>query len=88
VHQDIDSAWSQCWIADNAIELEEHVYTPKQRNDPMAGGWLIGSGYHARRQQSFCSILDAEHLDDGPIAMAYLDGATPICFHGSFSPVN
>jgi carotenoid cleavage dioxygenase len=88
VHQDIDSAWSQCWIADNAIELEEHVYTPKQRNDPMAGGWLIGSGYHARRQQSFCSILDAEHLDDGPIAMAYLDGATPICFHGSFSPGN
>jgi carotenoid cleavage dioxygenase len=84
MRHDMATAQSQCWIGDDSIELEEHVYAPKQLTDPKAGGWLIGSGYHSERQQSFCSIFDAEHLEDGPIAMAYLDGPTPLCFHGSF----
>jgi carotenoid cleavage dioxygenase len=84
MRHDMATTQSPCWIGDDAIELEEHVYAPKQRNDPKAGGWLIGSGYHSERRQSFCSIFDAEHVEDGPIAMAYLDGPAPLCFHGSF----
>lgn len=78
------TAQAQYWIGEDSIELEEHVYAPKQPADLKGGGWMIGSGYHAERRQSFCSIFNAEHLENGPIAMAYLDGPTPLCFHGSF----
>lgn len=84
LRQDIANMCTQRWIGGEEIELEEHVYVPKDRSDRKAGGWLVGSGFNSQRNQSFCCVFDADQLEDGPIAMAYLDAPAPICFHGQF----
>lgn len=34
--------------------------------------WLLGTPFDARRQATGLNLLDAAHIDDGPIAQAQL----------------
>jgi carotenoid cleavage dioxygenase len=75
------------WFADVGIVLEEHVHVPEHDHSPEGAGWLIGSGFDRTRNQSFCSVFDAERLEDGPLAVAYLNGSAPMALHGEFVPL-
>ena len=77
----------QVWFADVGIVLEEHVHVPEHDHSPEGAGWLIGSGFDRTRNQSFCSVFDAERLEDGPLAVAYLNGSAPMALHGEFVPL-
>jgi carotenoid cleavage dioxygenase-like enzyme len=84
IKQDVRSGKSETWTGGREVEMEEHVYVPKHKTDPSAGGWLVGSGFNSQRNQSFCSIFEADQLERGPIAIAYLDGPAPLSLHGQF----
>ena len=44
-----------------------------------------GTTFDARRQATLLNLLDAAHIEDGPIAQAVLPYALPLGFHGNFT---
>jgi all-trans-8'-apo-beta-carotenal 15,15'-oxygenase len=63
----------------------EPVFLPSGSGRPD-DGWLASVVYEHRRRQSHVAILDASHLEDGPLARVRLRHALPLSFHGCFSP--
>jgi carotenoid cleavage dioxygenase len=63
---------------------EEHVIVPKPGKSGELDAWLLGTTYDARRQATVLNLLDAAHVEDGPLAEAVLPYALPLGFHGNF----
>ncbi|KAG1248689.1 hypothetical protein G6F65_019484 [Rhizopus arrhizus] len=51
---------------------EEHVFVPRPGSRNADDGWLIGTLLDPVNTRSGLAVLDARHLDDGPIAQAWL----------------
>jgi all-trans-8'-apo-beta-carotenal 15,15'-oxygenase len=66
--------------------VEEHVIVPKAGGRGELDAWLLGTHFDARRQATVLSLLDAAHIEDGPVAQAVLPYALPLGFHGNFTP--
>ncbi len=64
---------------------EEHVIVPKPGKTGELDAWLLGTTFDARRQATVLNLLDAAHVEDGPIAQAVLPYALPLGFHGNFT---
>ena len=64
---------------------EEHVWVPKPGKSGELDAWLLGTVYDARRRATVLNLLDAAHLEDGPVAQAVLPYALPLGFHGNFA---
>ncbi|MEO7917192.1 MAG: carotenoid oxygenase family protein [Dokdonella sp.] len=67
------------------IMAEEHVFVPKPGSTKAGQGWLIGSLLDHGKQCSGIAILDAERVEAGPLATAWLDQVYPLGFHGTFA---
>jgi all-trans-8'-apo-beta-carotenal 15,15'-oxygenase len=65
---------------------EEHVVVPKPGKTGELDAWLLGTSFDARRQATVLNVLDAAHVEDGPIAQAVLPYVLPLGFHGNFTP--
>jgi carotenoid cleavage dioxygenase len=64
---------------------EEHVVVPKPGKTGELDAWLLGTSFDARRQATVLNVLDAAHIEDGPIAQAVLPYVLPLGFHGNFT---
>jgi len=64
--------------------VEEHLLVPKPGSCREGEGWLLGTGFDARRQRSFAAVFDAEALSAGPLATVWLPYWVPLGFHGHF----
>ena len=61
------------WNAGNRLSLAEPVFAPKSAQAREGEGYLIGVAYHLDQAlRSDLVILDAEHLDEGPLATVKL----------------
>lgn len=69
----------------SGIMAEEHVFVPRPGSHRPDDGWLVGTLLDADRQRSGIAVLDARHIDDGPLATAWLPYAVPLGFHGHFA---
>ena len=67
------------------VVVEEHIMVPKPGKTGELDAWLLGTTYDARRQATVLNLLDAAHVQDGPIAQAVLPYTLPLGFHGNFS---
>ncbi|MET0225798.1 MAG: carotenoid oxygenase family protein [Dokdonella sp.] len=67
------------------VLVEEHVFVPKPASRRVGEGWLVGTLLDAPRGRSGVAVLDAEHVEDGPLAQAWLPYAMPLGFHGTFA---
>jgi carotenoid cleavage dioxygenase len=67
--------------------VEEHILVPKPGKSGELDAWLLGTTYDARRQATVLNLLDAAHVEDGPVAQAVLPYTLPLGFHGNFSAV-
>jgi carotenoid cleavage dioxygenase len=65
--------------------VEEHVVVPKPGKTGELDAWLLGTTFDARRQATVLNVLDAAHVEDGPIAQAVLPYLLPLGFHGNFT---
>lgn len=68
------------------VVAEEHVMVPKPGQHGELDAWLLGTTYDARRRATVLNLLDAAHIEDGPIAQAVLPYTLPLGFHGNFTP--
>ena len=66
------------------IMVEEHRFVPAPGARDPREGWLVGTLLDYRRGRSGLSILDAQRLADGPLALAWLPHTLPLGFHGTF----
>jgi carotenoid cleavage dioxygenase len=64
---------------------EEHIVVPKPGKTGELDAWLLGTTYDARRKATVLNVLDAAHVEDGPVAQAVLPYMLPLGFHGNFT---
>jgi all-trans-8'-apo-beta-carotenal 15,15'-oxygenase len=64
---------------------EEHVLVPKPGGRGELDAWLLGTSYDSRRQATVLNLLEAAHIEDGPVAQAVLPYGLPPGFHGNFT---
>ncbi len=71
------------------VVAEEHIVVPRPGRVGEGRGeldaWLLGTTYDARRRATVLNLLDAAHVEDGPIAQAVLPYMLPLGFHGNFT---
>lgn len=65
--------------------VEEHVVVPKPGGRGELDAWLLGTTFDAKRQATVLNLLDAAHIEDGPVAQAVLPYWLPLGFHGNFT---
>lgn len=82
---DVTAGKSEVWRYGSDILAEEHVFVPRPGSTSADDGWLVGTLLDARTQRSGIAILDAQHVEDGPLAQAWLPYAVPLGFHGTFA---
>lgn len=68
----------------DSVLVEEHLFVPKPGSGRAGRGWLIGTLLDYRSMRSGLAVLDAEHIDAGPLATAWLPYSFPLGFHGTF----
>ena len=81
---DIESGRTERFVFDAQTAVEEHVLVPKPGSRREGQGWLVGTGFDARTQKSFCTVFDAEALSAGPLARVDLPYWVPFGFHSHF----
>lgn len=68
------------------VLAEEHVFVPRPGSSRVDQGWLVGTVLDFARGRTGIAVLDAERVDDGPLATAWLPYTLPLGFHGHFQP--
>lgn len=64
----------------------EGVFVPRPGGSGPRDGWVIALVYDARAHASAWVVLDAAHMNDGPVARAWFDHHVPLGFHGAWRP--
>jgi all-trans-8'-apo-beta-carotenal 15,15'-oxygenase len=64
----------------------EALFVPRDRASGEDDGYLLTMVFDAERARSHLAVLDARHLEDGPLARLHFDHAIPFGFHGAWSP--
>ena len=67
------------------VVVEEHIVMPKPGQRGELDAWLLGTTFDSRAQTTVLNLLDAAHIEDGPIAQATLPYVLPLGFHGNFT---
>jgi all-trans-8'-apo-beta-carotenal 15,15'-oxygenase len=67
------------------IFSEEHRFVPRPGSRRAGDGWLLGTLLDHENGRSGIALLDARHVEDGPIAMAWVPYTMPLGFHGWFA---
>ena len=57
---------------------------PRSPDSPEGEGYLLANVWDATVDKSHLVILDAQNIEQGPLAKAYLDHRVPFGFHGNF----
>ena len=75
------AARTQQWRYGAQVFSEEHRFIARP-GGRVGQGWLLGTLLDYERGRSGIALLDAEHVDDGPVATAWVPYTTPLGFHG------
>ncbi len=68
----------------DGVLAEEHLFVPRPGSSTPDDGWLVGTLLDSARDRHGVAVFDAGHVDDGPIAEAWLPYSMPLGFHGAF----
>ena len=64
--------------------MSEPVFVEARGDAKEGEGWLLATVYDHHSSTSSMVILDAERVEEGPVATAKLDHRIPYGFHGSW----
>lgn len=67
------------------VHASEVIFAPKP-GGAINEGWLLVQCLDGGSSTSFFAILDATHVEDGPLANVWLEHHVPISFHGAWKP--
>jgi all-trans-8'-apo-beta-carotenal 15,15'-oxygenase len=60
--------------------IEEHLIVRRGKRR-----FAVGTLFNAKKARTGIQVFDLEHLNDGPLAQAWLERAMPLGFHGTFA---
>jgi carotenoid cleavage dioxygenase-like enzyme len=72
------------WRAPRGQSVSEPVFAPAPGASEEGVGYLLATIFDEARNASHLAVLDAQRVEQGPIARAHLDHRVPAGFHGSF----
>jgi carotenoid cleavage dioxygenase len=72
------------WRAPVRQAVSEPVFAPAAALSAEGVGYVLATVFDEVRNASHLAILDAQRIEEGPIARAHLDHRVPAGFHGSF----
>jgi carotenoid cleavage dioxygenase len=73
----------QLWQAPATMSLAEPVFVPRRSDSREGEGYLLGVGWHLDQGlRADLMILDAEHVEEGPIATVHLPVQASPQIHG------
>ena len=84
VHYDHKTGERKEYTTEVGDAVGEPVFIAKSKDSNEGEGWLIATVFKAKENRSDLVILDANHVDEGPIAKAQLPHRVPYGFHGWF----
>ena len=85
-HIDLDSGSTRTWDAGVGNGVSEPVFVPACGGAAEGVGWLLATVYKHDTKNSDLVVLNAEAVNDGPVATIRLDHRIPFGFHGSWRP--
>jgi carotenoid cleavage dioxygenase-like enzyme len=83
---DVESGRRRVHGYGESVLAEEHVFVPRPGSTRAGDGWLVGTLLDSASGRSGIAVLDAQRVDDGPLAQAWLPYTVPLGFHGHFAP--
>jgi carotenoid cleavage dioxygenase len=79
---------TQLYRSGEDVTLAEACFAPRSRTAPEGSGYLMGVATHNREGgRADLVILDAEHLDQGPVATVKLPTRITGQIHGWWVPL-
>jgi carotenoid cleavage dioxygenase len=65
---DMSTGASKSWFAGDTCSTQEPVFAPRSAKAPEGEGYVMGVVNRRAEHRSDLVILDAQHMDEGPIA--------------------
>ncbi len=81
---DWTDASTRHWDFGDAHVPDEFIFVPRPGGEAENDGWLVGPTINLQERVSELHILDAAHVEDGPLATWRADVALPAGFHGAW----
>lgn len=73
----------ELWKAPDSVSLGEPVFAPSSANAAEGEGYVLGVAWHLDQNlRADLLILDAEHIEDGPVATVHLPTQASPQIHG------
>lgn len=85
-HINVGTGKIKTWFADDQSCFREPIFVPKRADAPEGEGYVIGLCNRLLDQATDLLILDAQHLDEGPIATVKLPMRLRMSLHGNWVP--
>ncbi|UVJ45720.1 carotenoid oxygenase family protein [Pseudomonas sp. LS1212] len=87
-HIDMATGVSKQWFCGPKTTLQEPVFVPRNANAPEGDGYLMGLMNVYETMSSALVILDAQHVDEGPIATVHIPTHLRSGLHGNWVPAD
>jgi carotenoid cleavage dioxygenase-like enzyme len=86
MHLDMSTGESQTWWAGDTSSTQEPVFAPKSADAAEGEGYVMGIVNRRAENRSDLVILDAQHMDEGPIATVKIPVRLKYGIHGNWVP--
>ena len=81
---DFDSGLTSYWDPGSTRHANEAFFVP--RGNGEGNGWLLSFVHDHKTNESVLAVLDAEHVEDGPIGEVVMPRPVPHGFHATWVP--
>ena len=79
---DMSTGQAKTWFAGDTSSTQEPVFAPKSATAPEGDGYVLGIVNRRAEHRSDLVILDAQRIDEGPVATVKLPVRNPGQIHG------
>jgi carotenoid cleavage dioxygenase len=83
---DMTTGKSKCWFAGDTSTTQEPVFAPRSAKAPEGDGYVMGVVNRRAEHRSDLVILDAQRMDEGPVATVRLPVRLKYGIHGNWVP--
>lgn len=85
---DMSTGKYKSWFAGETSSTQEPVFAPKRADSPEGEGYVMSVVNRRDEHRSDLVILDAQHMDEGPVATIKLPVRLKYGIHGNWVPSN
>lgn len=85
-HLDMSTGETKSWFAGDTSSTQEPVFAPKSPDAPEGEGYVLGVVNRRDEHRSDLVILDAQRMDEGPVATVKIPVRLKFGIHGNWVP--